>query len=138
LLDVAEDDPLVNRSALAPFLRAALGLGNEEIRFQRFPGGNANLSFLLTSGGRQYVLRRPPPGPLPPKAHDMMREFRVLESVHPQFGLAPRPIVSCDDRAVLDAPFFVMEYRPGLVIRTEDYHRLTDPGINRRIGLMLP
>ena len=138
VIPVAADDPLVNRAGLEPFLRDALGLGGAEIRIDRFRGGNANISFLVRSGAQEFVLRRPPAGPLPPKAHDMLREFRVLEIVHPRFDLAPKPFVSCDDRAVLDAPFFVMEHRRGVVIRSDERELLADPGLNRRIGFMLP
>src|SRR5262249_46232021 len=67
----------------------------------------------------EYVLRRPPLGPVAPKAHDMVREYHVLRAVHPRFPEAPRPFVVCEDPAVLGAPFFVMERRRGSVLRGE-------------------
>ncbi|MCW5772064.1 MAG: phosphotransferase family protein [Rhodospirillaceae bacterium] len=86
---------------------------------RQFTGGFGNLNFLIEIDGRQAVLRRPPVGPLPPGGNDMGREYRVLSRLWRKFPLAPRGLVFCDDAAVLGAPFFVMEYRPGLVIRDE-------------------
>lgn len=89
----------------------------------QFPGGHSNLTYqLTTAGGHQYILRRPPLGPVPPKAHDMVREFRVLSAVHPHFPLAPRPLALCEDPAILGAPFFLMEPRPGQILREPYTH----------------
>lgn len=84
---------------------------------QQFAGGMGNLNFLIELDGKPAVLRRPPVGPLPPGGNDMGREFRVLSRLWRAFPLAPRGFVFCNDAAILGAPFFVMEYRPGLVIR---------------------
>ena len=84
--------------------------------FAQFPGGHSNLTYWLRSGGREYVLRRPPMGPIPAKAHDMGREFRVLEKLAPLFPPAPQVYLLCEDKAVLGAPFFIMERRRGLTI----------------------
>lgn len=83
---------------------------------RQFPAGASNLTYLLRAGTWHAVLRRPPFGPLPPKAHDMVREATILERLHPVFPLAPRPLAICDDPSVLGAPFYVMEYRPGVVL----------------------
>lgn len=93
------------------------------ITVRQFPGGHSNLTYELTTpDGRQLILRRPPHGPIPPKAHDMAREFRVLSAVYPHFPLAPRPLALCEDPAVLGAPFFLMEPRPGLILREPYAH----------------
>ena len=84
---------------------------------KQFLGGHSNLTYLLEVGGQEIVLRRAPPGPLPPKAHDMVREFRVLEALHPHFPAAPRPLRLCEDPAVLGAPFYLMERRYGVIVR---------------------
>src|SRR3989442_1494345 len=59
------------------------------LRVEQFPGGHSNLTYLLRFGAREFVLRRPPFGPVAPTAHDMPREFRVLSLVHPVFPPAP-------------------------------------------------
>jgi aminoglycoside phosphotransferase (APT) family kinase protein len=85
----------------------------------QFPGGHANLTYLVHYPGADYVLRRPPHGDLPASAHDMGREFRVLSTLYRAFPEAPRAFVYCEDRGVIGAPFFVMERRRGVVVRRE-------------------
>jgi len=84
---------------------------------RQFTGGFGNLNFLVELDGETCVLRRPPLGPLPPGANDMGREYKVLSNLWREFPLAPKAHVFCDDPDVLGAPFFIMEYRPGLVVR---------------------
>ncbi|MEX2583014.1 MAG: phosphotransferase, partial [Gemmatimonadota bacterium] len=87
-----------------------------ELSVEQFPTGASNLTYLLRVGGWEAVLRRPPLGPVPPKAHDMEREGKLLSRLHPVFPLAPEPYLICADSDVLGVPFHVMEYRPGVVI----------------------
>lgn len=84
---------------------------------RQFAGGFGNLNYLIALDGERAVLRRPPAGPLPPGANDMAREHRVLSHIRAAFPLAPESLVFCADESVLGAPFFIMEYRPGLVVR---------------------
>ena len=88
--------------------------GNLEVR--QFPSGASNLTYLLKVGDWEGVLRRPPLGPVPPKAHDMGRESGVLGRLHEAYPLAPRPYFFCDDESVIGAPFYVMERRDGVVV----------------------
>ena len=103
---------------VAGFLRAA-GLDVGELEVEQFPAGQSNLTYLLRSGDWEAVLRRPPLGPVAPRAHDMPREFHILERLHPSFPLAPEPFLLCEDVAVIGVPFYVMERRHGLVLDTE-------------------
>lgn len=84
---------------------------------QQFAGGFGNLNYLVSVDGVAAVLRRPPAGPLPPGGNDMAREHRVLSRLWRAFPLAPRSLHFCADETVLGAPFFIMDYRPGLVVR---------------------
>jgi aminoglycoside phosphotransferase (APT) family kinase protein len=84
---------------------------------EQFPSGHSNLTYLLRTDAGEYVLRRPPVGPVAPRAHDMAREYRFLEAVHPHFPAAPRVVALCEDPAVIGVPFFVMERRRGIVVR---------------------
>ena len=86
---------------------------------RQFASGFANYNYLVEVDGEPCVLRRPPPGPLPPGAYDMVREHRVLSRLWREFPLAPRAFHLCDDVSVLGAPFFLMEYRPGVSIGPE-------------------
>ena len=108
-----------DEEAVAHYLRSHLGdlLGDNPISFAQFPGGKANLTYLVTAGDVELVLRRPPLGPVAPGSHDMAREHRVLAVLHQAFPQAPRALLFCDDPAVMDKPFFVMERRKGFVVR---------------------
>ena len=103
---------------VADFLRTH-GMAVGELQVEQFPAGQSNLTFLLRSGEWEAVLRRPPLGPVPPRAHDMAREFRILHRLYPSFRLAPQPYVLCEDDAIIGAPFYVMERRRGLVLDQE-------------------
>jgi aminoglycoside phosphotransferase (APT) family kinase protein len=89
------------------------------LEVQQFTNGAANLTYLLRFGRRELVLRRPPFGTIPPGAHDMRREWRVLSRLWRHFDRAPRAFLFCDDHEVAGADFFVMERRHGVVIRDE-------------------
>src|SRR5437868_14377315 len=102
---------------------------------EQFPGGHSNLTYLLRFGAQEFVLRRPPFGPVPPKAHDMARECRILAAVHPVFPLAPQPYVLCEDASVIGSTFYLMERRHGLVVRYDEPPELADqPGARRRVS----
>lgn len=102
--------------ALAAFLADRLGLP-EPIEILRFPGGKANLTYLVRSGTAEVVVRRPPFGDLPRGAHDMVREHRAVAALAPHLPFVPRPLLLCDDPDVIGAPFFVMERLHGVVLR---------------------
>src|SRR6266851_1923078 len=83
----------IDARVLAEYLRGKLEGVERGVSIQQFPGGHSNLTYLVRAGDREYVLRRPPLGAVAPKAHDMAREYRVLEAVHPVFPPAPRVYV---------------------------------------------
>jgi aminoglycoside phosphotransferase (APT) family kinase protein len=85
---------------------------------RQFAGGLANLNYCISLNGRLAVLRRPPMGELPAGSHDMAREHRILSRLPDALPVAPRSLHLCTDPAVLGAPFQILEYRPGLVIRS--------------------
>jgi aminoglycoside phosphotransferase (APT) family kinase protein len=88
--------------------------------YRQITGGHSNLTFEVTDdAGRRFVLRRPPTGPLLPTAHDMGREHRIISAVGPAGIPAPDAIGYCDDRAVTGAPFYVMSFVDGRVLRDE-------------------
>jgi aminoglycoside phosphotransferase (APT) family kinase protein len=99
---------------------------------EQFHGGHSNLTYLIRFGDAELVLRRAPLGPLPPTAHDMVREYRWLTAVHPVFPAAPRPYVLCEDVKVAGAPFYVMERRHGVIIRNEEPPALAGHAAERR------
>ena len=84
---------------------------------EQFPSGFSNLTYLLTLGEQQLVLRRAPFGNRVKSAHDMSREYRVLSSLSAVYKPAPRPLLFCDDPAIIGDDFYVMERRHGVVLR---------------------
>ncbi|MDH3685881.1 MAG: phosphotransferase family protein [Myxococcales bacterium] len=89
-----------------------------EFSVGQFPGGHANLTYLIRFGDRELVLRRPPFGPVAPGAHDMVREHKVLSKLWEHLSTAPRAYLLCEDESVVGSSFFVMERRTGVVVRT--------------------
>lgn len=87
---------------------------------QLIAGGRSNLTYRLDLEGGQVVLRRPPLGHVLPTAHDMSREFRVLTALAGTDVPVPQPLASCQDASVIGAPFYLMRYVDGRVIRTEE------------------
>ncbi|HEX8176210.1 MAG TPA: phosphotransferase family protein [Pyrinomonadaceae bacterium] len=125
--------------ALAGFARQKLRevLGEEfdstaPMTVEQFPGGHSNLTYLLRFGEQEFVMRRPPFGPVPPKAHDMAREYRILEAVHPVYTLAPRPFLLCEDQSIIGSTFYLMERRRGLVVRVDEPPELAGRPAERR------
>lgn len=111
-------DEELDWDALATYLSARLAGADAPLAVSQFPGGHSNLTYLLRFGEQEYVLRRPPLGPVAPTAHDMTREHRVLAALWRVFPPAPQPYLLCEDPGVIGAPFYVMERRHGLVVRT--------------------
>ncbi|HWA61934.1 MAG TPA: phosphotransferase family protein [Caulobacteraceae bacterium] len=87
------------------------------LEVRRFQGGQSNPTFHLLTPGRQYVLRRKPPGKLLASAHAVDREFRVISALHPAGFPVPRPYALCEDEAVIGTMFYVMELVDGRILR---------------------
>ena len=112
------------------------GLSEGSLHVRQFPSGASNLTYLVQIGDWEGVLRRPPFGPVPPKAHDMEREAGLLQKIAPVFPLAPMPYVFCKDLSILGVPFYVMERRKGIVINNSFPQGVTPTGeLCRQISL---
>lgn len=123
---------------LAAFLNGKLPGATQGLSVRQFGGGAANLTYLLDYGSHQYVLRRPPLGPVAKSAHDMAREYKVLSVLYKAFPYAPRAFLYCDDPSIIGADFFVMERRQGVVMRrsmSQEFSSL--PGASKRMSAAL-
>jgi aminoglycoside phosphotransferase (APT) family kinase protein len=89
------------------------------VTVQQFHSGFSNLTYLVSVGETELVLRRPPFGKKAKTAHDMSREYRILSALKPVFPYVPEPLAYCDDTAVMDVPFYVMERLQGVILRKE-------------------
>jgi aminoglycoside phosphotransferase (APT) family kinase protein len=102
---------------LEPFLRHHFPDESAAIGVRQFPSGHSNLTYLVSLGEREFVLRRPPFGSKVKTAHDMGREFRVLSKLHDVYAPAPKVLLYCDEESVIGAPFYLMEPIAGIIIR---------------------
>lgn len=93
---------------------------------RQFAGGLANRNYLLVVNGAPTVLRRPPDGALPPGAHDMAREHRILSRLTHALPFIAKGLHYCDDRSVIGVPFQLIEYRDGIVVRGAELSPLQD------------
>jgi aminoglycoside phosphotransferase (APT) family kinase protein len=124
-------EPLLVIDPLLAFLRAQGLEAPDEITAQPIGDGHSNVTFALSTG---VVLRRPPRGPLPPSAHDVLREARLLQALAPTDVRTPKILAVCDDEQVIGAPFYVMELVEGEVITDSVPAALGDDGQRRRIA----
>lgn len=110
----------LNPVILSAFLREKFpDLPDAELEIEQFGSGHSNLTYLLKVEEFEAVLRRPPLGPIAPKAHDMEREYNILTSLQPYFPAIPKTYIYSNDESIAGSPFFLMERRKGIVLDTE-------------------
>ena len=109
----------------------AHGLGEGPAELEPIGEGHSNLTYVVRG---RWVLRRPPRGPLPPSAHDVLREARLLRALEGTAARTPRVLATCDDEAVIGAPFYVMERVAGDVLTSSVPAALDDQAARARIG----
>ncbi len=108
----------IDTDGLRRFLRDRKLSEASDLRVENISFGHSNEVHLVTFDDQSWALRRPPRGPLLPTAHDVMREFRVLNALQNTAVPVPRVFAGCDDTSYIGAPFFLMEYMRGKVIRS--------------------
>jgi aminoglycoside phosphotransferase (APT) family kinase protein len=110
--------PLLIRRPLEAFLDA-YGLGNGPLEAEPVGDGHSNVTYLIRRSGGEWVLRRPPRPPLPPSAHDVLREAFLLRALEGTAARVPQVLATCDDESLLGVPFYVMERVHGVVLQAE-------------------
>lgn len=129
-----QDVPGIDIAAVRQWMETHVESATGPFTFDVIAGGHSNLTYKVTGAdGRRFVLRRPPLGHVLASAHDMSREFRIIDALSD----TPVPVAPalgfCDDTAVNSAPFYVMDFVDGLVIRDRDSaERLLTPDARRR------
>ena len=106
----------IDAARVGRFFERVLPAFGAPLRFELISGGRSNLTYRVSAPGGSCVLRRPPLGHVLPTAHDMVREHRVLAALADTDVPVARPLALCEDPEVNGAPFYVMEYRPGIVV----------------------
>ena len=130
--EAQERPPLIVLDPLTEYLDAQ-GLGSGAVEAEPIGQGHSNVTYLVRRGDERFVLRRPPRPPLPPSAHDVLREARLLTALEDADVRTPPVIAACDDESVLGVPFYVMEYLEGTVIVSEVPEELSTPEERKRI-----
>ncbi len=126
--------PLIVREPLEAYLDGC-GLGTgERLEVERIGEGHSNVTYLVRRGEARFVLRRPPRPPLPPSAHDVLREARLLTALEGTNARTPPVLAACDDESILGVPFYVMEEMKGDVITHTIPPALDSPKERARIG----
>jgi aminoglycoside phosphotransferase (APT) family kinase protein len=129
--------PLIVREPLERHLAEHLPGESREIELERIGEGHSNITYLVRRGTERFVLRRPPRPPLPPSAHDVLREWRLLDAIKDADVRTPRTLLACANESVIGAPFYIMEYVEGTVITSDVPEPLDNPQERGRIGLDL-
>jgi aminoglycoside phosphotransferase (APT) family kinase protein len=128
-----ERPPLLVLEPLRAFLDAR-GLGEGELEASPIGEGHSNVTYLIRRGETEVVLRRPPRPPLPPSAHDVLREARLLRALEDTPARVPRVLAVGDDEQTIGSPFYVMERLEGEVIVTEIPAAIDTPEERERIS----
>jgi aminoglycoside phosphotransferase (APT) family kinase protein len=112
------DVPGIDVPRLTAWMARTLPDAGKITAIEVIAGGRSNLTYRVElSTGRRVVVRRPPLGHVLPTAHDMSREHRVLSALADSVVPVPRPLAMCTDEDVIGAPFYVMDYVEGRVLR---------------------
>jgi aminoglycoside phosphotransferase (APT) family kinase protein len=130
--DAGAREPLLVLDPLLAWLDAQ-GLGSGEPAIEPIGDGHSNITYALRRGEADLVIRRPPRGPLPPSAHDVLREARVLRALDGRAPV-PRVLAICDDASVIGAPFYVMERLQGTVLSDAVPAAVDTEAERRRMG----
>lgn len=110
-----------DRQALADWLKGRLDGAEQSLAIRQFKGGQSNPTFLLTTGaGGRFVLRKKPAGTLLARAHQVEREYAVMQALAGSGVAVPRMLVLCEDAGVIGTAFYVMDYVPGRVLGGPD------------------
>jgi aminoglycoside phosphotransferase (APT) family kinase protein len=128
----------IDRGAVTEWMAAAVAGSEPPFGFDLIAGGRSNLTYRVTDGaGRSYALRRPPLSHVLPTAHDMKREYTVISALGPTGVPVPRTLGLCTDDSVNGAPFYVMSFVEGNIVRDERAARRLTEAARARAGVSL-
>lgn len=137
-IHVREGEEL-NKEPLLKFIKENIaGIPDGQLEVEQFGTGHSNLTYLVQVDEWEAVLRRPPLGPVAPKAHDMEREYNILSGLHPVYPIAPKPYIYSEDTTIVGSPFFIMERRKGIVLDSAFPDGITyDEAMGRKISELM-
>ncbi len=109
----------LDSAGVEAFLRETIPKLQGEMIIRQFHSGHSNLTYLVTFGDRQVVLRRPPFGTKAKTAHDMGREYRILSALKDIYQYGPEPLAYTEDNSIIGCPFYIMERIEGIIVHRE-------------------
>jgi aminoglycoside phosphotransferase (APT) family kinase protein len=129
-------DRIVDLDSLETFLSHELGPA-DRYEVEHHPDGHSNETLFVTWGDREVVIRRPPPGETAETAHDVLREYRVMDALQGSTVPLPETLFATEEHSILGCDFYGTERLPGDVVRNTEPSRFADPDHRRRIGEQL-
>src|SRR5947208_16962218 len=115
------ETPGIEAEPLTRWFEANVEGSRPPLAFELIAGGRSNLTFAVTdAAGRRWALRRPPLHGVLGSAHDVAREHRIVSALGPTDVPVPNAVGLCEDPEVTGAPFFVMDFVDGIVVRDEE------------------
>ncbi|WP_115865535.1 phosphotransferase family protein [Halorussus litoreus] len=126
-------DRLVDEDALRAYLTERLGSA-DRFAVHHHGEGHSNETLFVDWGDRELVVRRPPPGETAETAHDVLREYRVMDALQPTDVPVPTTVLDCEDHSILGSDFYVMERVAGDVLRSAEPERFETPEARQRVG----
>ncbi|GIH77915.1 phosphotransferase family protein [Planobispora longispora] len=126
--------PGIDWTRLTGWMSAHVPDVGEPLEISLISGGRSNLTYVLRTGDRRLVLRRPPLGHVLPTAHDMRREWRVISALAATPVPVPEPVAFCGDEDVVGAPFYLMGHVDGAAVRTQQDAAGLSPEQTRRLS----
>ena len=126
---------LVDDTALKSYLEDELGKrGDGTYNVERHQAGHSNETLFVEWGDRELVLRRPPPGETADTAHDVLREYTIINKLQETAVRVPKTVLSSTDHSILGSDFYIMEKIDGEVIRDSEPERFATPDARKKIS----
>jgi aminoglycoside phosphotransferase (APT) family kinase protein len=124
---------LVDEAALQLYLERELGAGNAvDVRYH--DEGHSNETLFIEWGDETFVMRRPPAGETAERAHDVLREYRIIDALEGTSVPVPDPVLACEDTSVIGGEFYLMTELDGTVIRDDEPERFATPERRTQLG----
>jgi aminoglycoside phosphotransferase (APT) family kinase protein len=112
-----DSPPGLDLTALRAFLTSRGVASEGPLRATVIAGGRSNLTYTVSDNLHHWVVRRPPLAHVLPTAHDMAREWRVISALQGTSIPVPGTVLLCEDPGIIGAPFYVMDFVDGHVVR---------------------
>ena len=120
---IREDEGLDN-TGLFNYLSNFLDISKSDFEILQFPSGFSNLTYLIKSNQKEYILRKPPIGSKVKSGHDMSREYKVLSALKNNYKKSPIPLHYCNEINIIGSDFYIMERIRGIVLRSNNFKKI--------------